>query len=201
MALYVTMLTRPAFAALGKADRVRILKDVFIGIGDSVPEQLQLGAGESVLRYSWIVWKRRSSLTGTLRRLEPTQFADVVLCLMSCAGLQVAVGDPSHMVVTTGLAYVTVIPVDAESSPPKGHATFVEVSDSSPIVLSETLSDVSCSCSTMRFVSYGGFASHASISPPHTFLSTLSPPTTTPPLPLSLHLSRSPVATRRGAYL
>ena len=85
MALYVTMLTRPALAALGKADRVRVLKDVFLGIGDSVPEQLQLGAGESVLRYSWNVWKRKSSLTGTLRRLEPTQFADVVLCLMSCA--------------------------------------------------------------------------------------------------------------------
>jgi hypothetical protein len=200
MALYVTMLTRPAFAALGKADRVRILKDVFLGIGDSVPEQLQLGAGESVLRYSWTVWKRKSSLTGTLRRLEPTQFADVVLCLMSCAGLQVVVGDPSHMVVTTGLAYVTIIPVDAESSPPKGHATFVEVSDSSPIVLSETLSDVSCSCSTMRFVSSGGFASHTSVSPPHTFVHLVSTYHYPPPS-LSLHLSRSPVATRRGAYL
>ena len=42
------------------------------------------------------------------------------------AGLQVVVGEPSHDVVTKGLAYVTLVPQGADA-PPKGHATFVEV--------------------------------------------------------------------------
>ncbi len=126
MALYVVMLTRPAFAALGKAERVRILKAVFLGQGDAVPRELKLGDGSSVLRQDWWQWVHRSSLMGTLRRLQPTQFADVVLCLMSCAGLQVVVGEPSHVVVTTGLAYVALLPQGVDA-PPVGCATFVEV--------------------------------------------------------------------------
>ena len=126
MALYVVMLTRPAFAALGKAERVRILKDVFLGVGEEIPPELRLGDGSSVLRQEWSQWLYRSSLKGTLGRLQPTQFADVVLCLMSCAGLRVVVGEPSHAVVTTGLAYVALEPQDVDASP-KGRATFVEV--------------------------------------------------------------------------
>jgi hypothetical protein len=126
MALYVTMLTRPAFVALEKEHRVQILKQVFFGIGDRVPDELKLGDVHSILRDNWALWKKKSSLTGNLRQLQPTQFADVVLCLLSCAGLRVVVGDPSHDVVTTGLAYVTLAPED-DDVPPKGHATFVEV--------------------------------------------------------------------------
>ena len=126
MALYVLMLTRPAFAALGKAERVEILRTVILGKGKDVPRELRLGDGSNVLKRDWSEWVDRSSLTGTLKRLQATQFADVVLCLMSCAGLQVVVGEPSHDVVTTGLAYVTLVPQGADA-PPKGHATFVEV--------------------------------------------------------------------------
>ncbi len=126
MALYVLMLTRPAFAALGKAERVEILRTVILGKGKDVPRELRLGNGSSVLRRGWLEWVSRSSLIGTLKQLQPTQFADVVLCLLSCAGLQVVVGEPSHDVVTTGLAYVTLVPQGADA-PPKGHATFVEV--------------------------------------------------------------------------
>ena len=126
MALYVVMLTRPAFAVLDKAERVRILKDVFLGVGEEIPPELLLGDGSSVLRQQWPQWLHWSSLKGTLGRLQPTQFADVVLCLMSCAGLRVVVDEPSHDVVTTGLAYVTLVPQDADA-PPKGRATFVEV--------------------------------------------------------------------------
>jgi hypothetical protein len=141
MALYVTMLTRPAFAALSKRRRVRVLKRVFLGLGDDEPAVLRLDdesddSTGSVLRMGWARWLHRASLTGTLKRLRPAQFADVLFCLMSSAGMRVVVGEDSHDVVTTGLAYVTLVACeDPEGAPPTGHATFVEVSLRSPAVV------------------------------------------------------------------
>ena len=133
MALYVTMLTRPAFAALSKRRRVRVLKRVFLGLGADEPGVLRLDdesedSTGSVLRMGWARWLHRASLTGTLKRLRPAQFADVLFCLMSSAGMRVVVGEDSHDVVTTGLAYVTLVACeDPEGAPPTGHAMFVEV--------------------------------------------------------------------------
>lgn len=73
---------------------------------------------------------KRSSLYGSLKRLPHAQFSDVVYCLISCAGLQVVVNEPSHEVVKKGLAYVTLLPQD-EDETCQGHATFVEVSEDS----------------------------------------------------------------------
>jgi len=119
------MLTRPAFVGLSKDDRVRILKDVFMGLVAVVPRELQFDDGSSVLRKDWARWQQESSLSGTLKRLSPAEFSDVLFCLMSCAGLVVVSELSSHDVVTTGLAYVNLTLGDV---PAKGRASFVEVS-------------------------------------------------------------------------
>lgn len=50
MALYVAMLTRPAFAVLGRDERLRILKDVFLGDAEDVPMELTFEDGSNLLR-------------------------------------------------------------------------------------------------------------------------------------------------------
>jgi hypothetical protein len=134
MALYVAMLTRPAYAALGKDDRVALLRQVFLGVGSEVPAVLTFGNDvsssslrKSVLGKPWASWKAHS-LTGTLKRLSPALFSEVVFCLLSCAGMHVATDDASHDVVTTGLAYVVLLTPTEDKAAQRGHATFVEVS-------------------------------------------------------------------------
>jgi hypothetical protein len=83
-----------------------------IGRGEGFPDEIRFGdAGwDNTLGVEWREWSKRSSLLGLVRRLSPVAFADVMFCLLSCAGMYVA-GDTSdkehNKIVGVGLAYIT----------------------------------------------------------------------------------------------